>query len=170
MAEKNLIVNNLELNYKGVFNFQEFYRVLGEYAEERGYHRHEKRFEETVKPNGKEVYAELRMVKKKTEYYSLMITIRIRIKELHDITLDVGNIPGPFQEGNLNVVFDAWATTDYDHRWGMHPFYYFIKSVFHKWIYPLPLEEGFLGEVASDVQFVYRQIKSHLNLYKYRTR
>ncbi len=170
MSEKNLVINGLEIRYSGIFNFDEFYGFLNHVLEERGYHKHEKRFEETVKPTGKDLFIELRPVKTKTSYFSFMLKIRIEIKNIKEVTVTVSDQPASFQEGDIFILFDAFATTDYDQRWGMNPVPYFIKGFIHKYIYHFKLEEGFMGEVAGDCKYVHQQVKAHLNLYRYKTK
>ncbi len=170
MSEKRLVVNNLELNYKGIFSFEELYKEIGRIVEERGYKRHEKRYEEFVTPSGKELFVELRPMKKKTEYYDLMLKIRVEAKNVKESTVEVDGVPTVFQEGDVSMIFDAWTTTDYEHRWGEKPIFFFVKALINKWVYRFPMEEGFLGEVAADVRSVYRDVKAHLNLYKYKVR
>ena len=170
MSEKNLIINNMELRYKGIFDLKEFYHSLGQLAEEKGYHRHEKKFEEMNKAGGKDTFIEFRFLKRKTQYFELMIKIRLQIKSMKETTLSLDGVPFAFNDGEIHMTFDAWSETDYEHRWGTDPIFWFIKAVFNKWIYHLPLEEGFVGEVASDTQSIYQQVKAFLNLYKYKAK
>jgi hypothetical protein len=168
MSEKRLVVNNLEIHYKGLFDFVDFLQSVWDAVESRGYHKHEKRYEETVKPTGKDIFIELRPYKKKIDYYALMLKIRIEMTNVRDVVVEVDGLPSHFQEGSIDMTFDAWATTDYKKRWGNKPVVYFLKSAIHKYIYRFPLEEGFVGELAVDVKDVVHQIESFLNLYRYK--
>ncbi|MBI4153190.1 hypothetical protein HY497_01585 [Candidatus Woesearchaeota archaeon] len=168
MSQKNLIVNGLEFSYKGVFRFDEFYDVLGRSFEERGYKRHEKRFEEFNTEQGKDLFIELRPTKVKAVYLAQMIKVRIEMKHVRDITLDVDGVLSPFQEGEIYLLFDAWANMRYNQKWNMHPWFYFVKAVIHKYVYQFPLEGNIGGEVASDAHYALQKIKAYLNLYKYR--
>ena len=170
MSEKRLVINHLKLSYEGIFDFAELLKVIGRSVEERGYKKHEKRFEEFVGPEGKNIFVELRPAKTKTEYYSLMIKIRMDLKNVKEITREVDGMPTHFQQGDIDMTFDAWTTTEYDQRWGMKPWFYFVKAVINKFVYKFPMEESFIGEVATDTRYVRDQVKAHLSLYKYRVR
>ena len=61
----------------------------------------------------------------------------------------------------MHITFDAWSLTDYERRWGMKPWMYFLKAVIHKYIYKFPYEEGTIVEVAADTAYVYAQIKNY---------
>ena len=77
MVEKLLVINHLPINYKGIFDFEEVIGVIRKSVEERGYKQHEKRFEELVGPEGKNISIEFRPIKAKAAYYALMIKIII---------------------------------------------------------------------------------------------
>ena len=168
MTEKRLVINHLEVTYAGIFDFEELLNVLSKSIEERGYKKHEKRFEESVGPEGKNIFIEFRPVKTKTAYYALMIKIRMNLNNVKEVTLEVDGMPTRFQQGGVNMTFDAWTTTKYNQRWGTKPWFYFVKALINKFVYKFPMEEGFIGEVAADTRYVYEQVKSHLNLYKYK--
>jgi len=167
MVEKNLIINNRTLTYKGIFRVNELLNSINSTLKEQGYQNLEKKTEETVFPSGKKTFIELRPFKIKTSYVTLMIKIKIYLNNIIEITKEVDNIKMIFQQGDVTIIFDAWSVTDYSKRWGMKPLFFFLKAVINKFIYHFPLEEGFIGELKSDTTLVYDQIKALLNLYKY---
>ena len=66
----------------------------------------------------------------------------------------------------MHIAFDAWSLTDYERRWGMKPWMYFVKAVINKYIYKFPYEEGTINEVAADTAYIYVQIKKLLHSYE----
>ena len=170
MSEKYLVINGLQLNYKGVFEYSELMKTIFTAVESRGYRKHEKKHEETIKPEGKEIFIELRPLKTKTAYMTLMVKMRITLSNIQDIVVEVDGVPTNVQQGEINIVFDAWTTTDYENRWGNKAWFYFLKSLINKYVYTFPLESGFMGEVADDTRYVYNQVRSALGLYKYKVK
>lgn len=170
MSEKALIINGLQLSYKGVFEFDELMKVINKAVLERGYVRHEKKFNETVTPTGKELFIELRPRKRKTAYYQLMIKMRIKMKNVTETKMEVDGLLRWMHKGDIGIVFDAWTTTDYENRWGNKPWFYFLKAFISKYVYKIPLESSFTGEVAADTRYVYDQIRAALGLYKYKVK
>jgi hypothetical protein len=170
MSQKNLLVNGLKVEYNGLFQFTNFMRTLNKNIEKRGYKRHEKRFEEVVGEKGKDLFIELRPIKMKTAWASLTIKIRITMKNVREVLLDVDGIETPFQQGDVHILFDAWVTYLLNRRWGMNPVFWFVKSVINKYVYKFPMDAGFSGEVVGDTHFLHQHMKSHLNLYKYKAK
>jgi hypothetical protein len=156
-VEKNLVVNNKEIIYKGPFKADELFSTINKALESKGYIKNEKKSEDLVTPEGRALILELRPYKEVTNYITLMLKIRVT---LDNVTEEEG-----IQNGDVNVIFDAWSITDYEHRWGMKPWVYFLKGIINKFIYQFPLETGFVSEVMSDTAYVYAQVKKLLKSY-----
>ncbi|MBI2103325.1 hypothetical protein HYT55_05765 [Candidatus Woesearchaeota archaeon] len=165
--EKNLIINNRELRYKGVFRVEELFSTINKALQEKGYEKNEKKTEEVVSEEGKKTHIELRPYKVKTEYVMLMIKIKITLDAVTETVETVHGVKQKFQSGDVLVVFDAWLMTDYENRWTMKPLVYFLKSFINKYLYTFPLEAGFAGELTGDTAHVYAAIKKLLQSYKY---
>ncbi len=164
--EKELIINNRELNYKGIFRPDELFAVINKAIESRGYEKREKKTEETVSETGKMTLIELRPFKEKTQYATFMINIKIYLNNLTEVAEKVKGEKRLFQNGDVLITFDAWTLTDYEGRWGLKPWVFFAKSLINKFLYKIPLEGNFKGEVATDTAYIYAHIKKLLNSYK----
>lgn len=164
--EKNLIINNRELKYRGIFRYDELFSVINQALEERGYQKREKKSEELVTEKGKKIYLELRPFKTKSSYITLMIKIKIALNYLTETTEKLEGRKRSFQQGDVLITFDAWTMTDYEQRWGMKPWVYFMKGMIHKFLYKFPLESGFTGELVGDTAYIYAKIKKLLNSYR----
>jgi hypothetical protein len=162
--EKDLIINHRELKYKGIFKPDQLYAVINNAIQEKGYTKREKKSEELVTPQGRKVYVELRPYKELTRYFVLMIKIMIHLDNITDTTYTnkEGHVMN-MKQGDVTVYFDAWTMTDYEQRWGMKPFWFFVKGFINKFIWPLPMEAGFIGELGSDTAYIFAEIKKHLN-------
>ena len=162
--EKDLIINHRELKYKGIFQPDQLYATINKALEEKGYTKREKRSEELVTPQGKRIYVELRPYKEKTKYFVLMIKIMVHLDNVTETTFnDKNGYKMHMNQGDVTVYFDAWTMTDYEQRWGMKPVWFFLKGFINKYIWPLPMEAGFVGELGGDTAYIYAQIKKHLN-------
>lgn len=163
--EKNLIINNRELHYNGIFRVDELFSAINRALEEKGYEKQEKKTEELVTEHGRRLHLELRPYKQKTNYVLLMIKIKITLDNITEAIEEVNGSKQKFQKGDVLVVFDSWLMTDYEHRWTMKPLVYFLKSLINKYLYAFPLEAGFPGELTSDTAHVYAAIKKLLQSY-----
>ncbi|MBS3169667.1 hypothetical protein J4210_04220 [Candidatus Woesearchaeota archaeon] len=165
--EKNLIINNRELQYKGIFRAAELFSTINKALAERNYEKNEKKTEELVTEQGRRTYIELRPYKEKTNFAVLMIKIKITLDNVTEALETVDGSKRKFQDGDVLIIFDAWVMTDYEHRWTMKPWVYFWKSFINKYLYTFPLEAGLPREVVSDTAHVYTAIKKLLHSYKY---
>ncbi|MBI2666951.1 hypothetical protein HYX13_05035 [Candidatus Woesearchaeota archaeon] len=164
--EKNLVINNREVKYKGKFKVEELFRTINKTLTEKGYTKREKKTEETVTDEGRTTLIELRPFKEKTEYVTLMIKIRIHLEGITEKTEDLEGVRHKFQQGKILLTFDAWSLTDYQQRWGMKPWVFFFKGVINKYLYTFPMEAGFTGELVGDTGYIVGEIKKLLNSYE----
>ena len=163
--ERNLVINNRELVYKGIFRVDDLFQEMNHALEERGYTLREKKNEELVTETGRKTFVELRPFKVKTNYITFLIAIRITLDNVTETKEMVAGERKKFQKGDISLIFDAWLMTDYQRRWGMKPFVYFMKGIINKYLYKFPLEANAPGELSKDTAIVYGRIKKLLNSY-----
>ena len=168
--EGNLVINSRELVYKGIFRVDELFQEIHKALQERGYTPREKKSEELVTEAGRKTFVELRPFKVKTNYATLMIALRITLDNVTETREVVAGEKQKFQKGDISIIFDAWLLTDYQRRWGMKPFVYFMKGIINKYLYKFPLEAQFPGELTEDTAFIYGRIKKLLNSYTPKSR
>ena len=163
--QRDLVINNREVRYDGIFNFDEVMRTLKSALREKGYEWKEKRTEETVMEEGRKSFLEARPFKVKTDYITLMMKIKINLINTGEIVQELPGRKRRMQQGEISLVFDAWFLSDYEHRWGMKPVVMFIKGLINKFLYPLPREEGIRGELVADTTYVAGQIRKLFHSY-----
>ena len=164
--EKNLVINNRELKYKGIFRADELFHKINSLLEELGYTKREKKTEELVTDAGRRTYIELRPFKEKTNYVILMIKMRITLDHITETFEEVKGVKKKFQSGDVDIYFDAWILSDYQHRWGMKPVVFFLKGVINKYLYTWPLEAGFKSEIGADTARLFSGLKALFSSYK----
>ena len=163
--EKDLVINNRELKYSGIFKAEELFAVINRALEQKGYTKREKKTEESVMEGGKRTYVELRPFKEKSNYTLLMIKMKITLSDVTEKVAELHGQKKKFQKGEIEIVFDSWLMTDYESRWGMKPWVFFFKGIINKFVYAFPLQAGFESELVSDTAFIYAQIKKLLSSY-----
>lgn len=166
MVEKNLVVNNKELVYQGLFRVDGLFSAINKALEEKGYTKSEKKSEELVTPAGRMLFLELRPYKVITEYITLMIKIKITLDNITDVKEEINGHKIVFQKGDVKIAFDSWSLTDYQSKLGLTPGVYFIKGLINKFLYTFPLESGSLRTLGSDTAYIYAQALKFLNSYK----
>src|SRR3989338_505032 len=164
--EKTLVINNREIKHSGVFYIEELFNLVNKCLVERGYNKQEKKSEETVSPEGRKIYIELRPFKDKTNYIHLVIKIKFYFEGIKDVVKTIEGEKKSLQEGKASIVFDAWYMTDWQARWNLTPFVYFMKALVNKFLYSYPQEGNAKGELSSDTAYIVGQIKTLLHHYK----
>lgn len=166
MVEKNLVVNNKELVYQGIFRVDELFSAINRALEEKGYTKCEKKSEELVTSAGRMLFLELRPYKVISEYITLMIKIKITLDNITDVKEEINGHKVMFQKGDIKIAFDSWSLTDYQSKLELTPGIYFMKSIINKFLYTLPLESGSIRTLGSDTAYIYAQTLKFLNSYK----
>lgn len=166
MTEKRLVVDGLEIDYKGLFDLNGLLKEIDKVSAERGYAKNEKRRIEKVLPEGKEFSMELRPTKKKAEYFALMLKIRMNITNMKDVEVLRDNVPTRLNEGEIHIIFDAWTTTSYEWRWEQKPLFYFLRNMFDRFVYKFHTDR-YLDELSDDCHFVHNNVKAYLNLHQF---
>lgn len=166
MTEKRLIIDGLTINYDGIFDLQGLLDKIDELTASKGYTKDEKKRELYVSEAGRTFEMELRPFKVKTDYYSLMLKVRMLVTDMVDVDVEVDGVPSLLNKGRVSVVFDAWTNTDYEARWESNPFFYFLRNMFDRFIYTIHADK-FVGELDGDCHFLYQNVKSYLELHKF---
>lgn len=165
MAERRIIVDNLKLSYNGLFNATELYQLIDNWLREKGYDKREIRNQEHVTKEGKYVELEMQPWKKITDYANTLIRVEIKIFKLTEVTIQSNGKKIRMNKGRLNIRFDGYLETDYEHRWEQRPIYFFIRTLFDKFVYASYTHQ-FENEIAENVNQLYDVVRGFLNLYK----
>lgn len=165
MAERDTIVDKQRLTYEGLFDAKELYRLMDDYFEDRNYDKREIRNIEVVKEEGKFIDIEIEPWKKYTDYYRNIIHIRIIMSDLKEVEVERHKTKIKVNQGKLQMVFDGYIETDYKDKWESKPMFFFIRTIFDKYIYK-PFTLSYAGSVKRDVDTLITQIKAFLNVYR----
>ena len=166
MPEREVVVDKLRLTYEGIFSVSELYKLIDEWFRWKGYDKRENKNIEIVKPEGKFIEIELEPWKKVTDYAKNVIKIRIQMFDIRDVEVEKDNTKLKLNQGKVHFVFDGYLETDYEAKWDGKPIFYFIRTVFDKYLYK-PFTTGFERGVKQDVMHLQGQVKAFLNLYRF---
>ena len=166
MSEKKLVIDQLKLNYEGLFEVNELFKMVDAWFYEKGYDKYEKKNEEQVLPTGREILLELRPWKKTTDYAKNEIRVRIFMHGVKDVEVEKEGAKVKMNQGEVQMVFDGYLETDYENRWENKPFFYFLRTLFDKYIYKGYISK-FEGNLVNDVHDLHTRIKAFLNMYRY---
>ncbi|HIH38606.1 hypothetical protein J4460_01385 [Candidatus Woesearchaeota archaeon] len=166
MAERTLVVDHMRLMYEGLFDVEELYAMIQEWFREKGYDKREDKNYETVTPTGKYVELVLEPWKKITDYAKFVVKIRMVMEDVKKVDIEREGLKVTVNQGKVSMIFDAWFETDYENRWESKPEFFFIRTMFDRFIF-VPYTERFKARLLEDVNQLYGNIKGFLNLYRY---
>jgi hypothetical protein len=167
MVERKIIIDETELIYDGLFDMKDIYSLIDDFLKNKNYDKMEKVNREQVLPSGKEVYYILTPFMAYSDYARKVLKIDLTAKEVKDVEVEIDGKKRQLQQGKLKILISGMMETDYEGRWEQTAFYYFVRTMFNKYVYR-PYTEDFEGQIKSDVMALKEQIGGLLNLYKYR--
>src|SRR3989338_865381 len=166
MAERRLVVDHLRVKYEGLFNLFELYRLIDSWLREKAYDKRELRNLEIVKPDGKYVELVLMPWKKISDYARHVIRIEFRAFKVKEVVVEQDGRQVKMNQGRLDIIIDGYLDMDYEDRWEQKPFYFFMRTLFDKFIYRT-YSTQFEELLVENVSQLHAVMKSFLNLYRY---
>ena len=166
MTEKKIVIDKLRLSYEGLFSVVELYKIIDTFLREKGYDKRERVHQERVLPEGKYIELEIEPWKKYTDYVKSEIRTRIIMKDVKEVEIERDKMKVRLNQGKVQFVFDGYLTTDYEGRWEQKPIFFFLRTIFDKYVYKIYTGK-YEGQVIEDVNQLHARIKAFLNLYRY---
>lgn len=166
MAEREVVIDKMRLSYEGLFKVSELYKLIDGWLREKGYDKRERRMAESVTKDGKFIEWELEPWKKTTDYAKNVIKLRVILTDIKEVDIEIDKVKTKMNQGKADFIFDGYLETDYENRWESKPLFFFLRTVFNKYIFK-PYTEGYQANIISDVNDLHSRIKGFLNLYRY---
>ena len=166
MAERRIVVDNLVLQYEGLFQITELYLMVDKWLRQRGYDKFEKKNYEHVLKDGKYIEVEMEPWKKFNDYAKVTLNVYFHMSGIKDVVVKKDGADIKMNQGRISIRFIGYLVTDYESKWEGKPYFYFLRAVIDKWIYRVSSDK-FEGAVAEEVKHLYQNIKAFLNLYRY---
>ena len=166
MTERTLVVDQLKFNYQGLFSASELYKLIDGWFYEKGWDKNEFMNEELVTPAGRTMRIVLEPWKTITDYFKLIIQVKINIHDLKDVEIEKDNKKIKINQGEIHIIFNGYVLSDRQGMWSSKPIWWFLNIIFNKYFF----KDNFGRAerwVLSDVDDLYQKVKSFLNVYKY---
>jgi hypothetical protein len=167
MAEKKIVIEKQEMTYKGLLDIKKLFKEIDQWIREHGYDRYERKNEETVTKDGRQIYIELEPWKSISDYAKAELHVEIDIRDIHDVEVEHDGITEELQRGECHFTFQARLITDYENKWEGSPLYQFIRTIIDKFIHKTQTDT-FENECADDCNALREEIKAFLNLFRYK--
>lgn len=166
MAEVDFVVCKRKINYEGLFNCKELYKLMDEFFSHRGYDKSEGKHAESVNPEGKYIEMEIRYYRKMSEYVQNVVDIKLIMSDLKEVEVKKDKSKIKLNKGKVQLILDGYLETDWQGTWEKKPVYYVIRTLASKYIFG-PVTGKYKAELGDTVSQFCNEISSFLNLYRY---
>ncbi len=156
----------MTLSYDGLFDLHELYSLINQWLRDKGFDLREQRNQEQVRPNGKFIEVEMLPWKRITDYARHVIRLNIKVLNMKDAVVEEDGKRMKLNKGTIRMVMDGYLDTDYEDRWESKPFYFFIRTLFDKFVYRTYSTQYEELLVENCLQ-LHSTMKAFLNLYQY---
>lgn len=166
MPDKRLIIDQLKLSYEGLFNASELYRLIDSWFYEKGWDKVEKMNQEMLTPEGKQIRILMEPYKNITDYFKLVIRIKITLTDVKDVEVEKDGELLRLNQGLVRFIFDGYVITDRKALWESTPFLWFMRTIFDRYVFK---QQSGRAErwLRSDLDDLHTKIKTFLNTTQY---
>ena len=164
MAEKQEIYNSV-VKYNGVFPYKDFYKFcyvwLMESMEVDEFS--EKKYEEKIQGNSKEVKVKWETKKKLTDYFQMGVKVSFHITGMTNVEINKDGKKIKMNKGEIKMTVKGTLIRDYDGKFETSARMKFLRALYEKYIITSRVDyfEGYLVEKADELL---NQAKAYLDL------
>lgn len=166
MSELRIIVDHLKLDYRGVFEAKELFKLIGRWFYERHFQKKEDKCHEQNLPEGKFIEYEISHWKKISDSTRYVYKIRALFQNLKKVEVAREKKKIQLDQGRILIYFDGFIEHDYEHIWDERPLFVFFRTLYNKFIYKA-YTERFEQRLTYDIHNLYNDIERFLNTYRY---
>ncbi len=163
MAEKDTVFSS-ELKHVGLFQFKDAYQFLYDWlTDEVGLHVKEKKYEEKLIGDKKEIIVEWEGQKKFTDYFRFDADVKITIRNLVEVEINQGGKKVKTNQGDFKIGVKGILVKDYEGKFEISAFNKFLRSIYEKWVITSRIEQ-FEDKIIEDCDEFLGQAKAYLDL------
>lgn len=166
MVERRIVVEPMTVEYSGLFNVSELYKMIANWITEKSYLKHDMRNFEQVLETGKHIEYVAEPYKKITDYAKYVINITLTMENVKEVVVEKSGSKVRLNQGDVKVELSGFLELDYEHRWEKKPLFYFLRAIFDQFIFKVNTEKFEQG-LAEEVNHLHTTTKAFLNLYRH---
>jgi len=163
MAEYDKILST-KIKYSGFFNFRDLYQFCHDWlVEDFGLDVTEKKYQEKLAGDAKEVEIEWEGYKKVTDYFKFKVSVKYRIIGLKNVEINQGGKKIKTNDGSVEIRLAGTLIRDYAGKFETNAFRKFLRSVYEKWVIPSRIDQ-MEGKLFGDSNEFLEQTKAFLTM------
>ncbi|HLC96739.1 MAG TPA: hypothetical protein VJH97_05460 [Candidatus Nanoarchaeia archaeon] len=166
MGDVRIIVDHLKLEYSGVFNTKDMFKLIGTWFNDRFIQKREsKNFEQNL-ADGKYIEYEIQYWKKITDYHRFIYKLRLLMFGLKKVEIVENDKKISVDQGRALFYLDGYIEFDYEHRWEVAPMLQFFRVLYDKFLYKF-YTERFEQRLTYDMHQLYDTLERFFNMYRH---
>jgi len=163
MPEKDTIFSST-IKYDGIFSFKDFYLFCYEWlTEETDLYITEKKYEEKIQGDQKDVIVEWEGMRKLTDYFRFDMKVDFTIRRLKDVEVSQGGVNIKTNQGSVKVKVKGILTRDYDGKFETTASKKFLRGIYEKWVITSRIGE-MEEKISTECDDFLNQAKAYLDL------
>jgi len=164
MSEKDYVLRAKKLKIEATFQILDVYNLTKDWFNEHNYDLLEKEYHDiTKKQTIKEGLIKFEAEKKVDEYVKFHIDLDVKVTKCKEVKIK----DKVYFHGDLEFEFDVYLEKDYQERWEA-PLRHFVRGISDKFVFGNKYDR-YSNELKEEVEILSNEIKSYLNLYKFKT-
>jgi hypothetical protein len=150
MADKDLLIRE-EVEFNGVFSFDEAYAYAFNWFRDESYGLVEDRYSEKVTSGGRDIKFEWSATKRKSDYFKVELNVKVEVLGLTDVEVEADGKKKKSNKGKFKFAIKGFLVKDPDSKWDETPWYQFLRNTYNKYIIPGRIDK-MEDSVFDDVQ------------------
>lgn len=163
MVERKLLVGDLTLEYEGLFDCADLFRLIDDWFKQNGYDKSELKHIEKVREKGKFIDYEIVPFKKVSDYAQQDIDVRVMVNNMVATEITKNKQKIQLNKGKVTITINAYLVTDILERWESKPLFFFLRVLFDKFVHKRYMDQ-YDKALMTDVQNLHSELKAYLNL------
>jgi len=163
MPEEDKVFSS-KIKYGGVFSFSDFYNFCHQWlTEETGLSISEKKYEEKLTGDSKNIVVEWEGTKKASDYFKFKVGVKIKATGITKVEISQEGKKIQTNKGSAEVSINGTLVKDYDGKFESSAFKKFLRSIYEKWVIASRIDQ-LSGNLAGDCDEFLSQAKAYLDL------
>jgi hypothetical protein len=165
MGEVNQVVDHLKLEYTGVFEIREFFKMFTRWYKESPYEKGGDYISEYNTSHGKCIEYYYYPWKKETDALRFFMKLRFLFTDVKKVDIMAEGKKKKVDFGNVKITLDGFLEYDYEFRFQQRPLFQFIRTLYIKFFFK-NYSKYFERLMINDTHQLYDLFERFFNMYR----
>ena len=166
MPQRDIVIPNIKVKEKAIFNLDELYKLLHRWFELYRYDLQEQEYRDDDTGNGKHVEIKWYSDKKIDDYFKYVIEVNFLLLGLEDIEIVKEGVKVKTNKCEVELRFKSYLLKDYNRMWERFPVLRVLREFYDRRIIASRID-GYEDEVYEETYKLINEVKAFLNLHRF---